>query len=210
MSQNCFSLNNAWNSIGCDVNFKVTSQFSICEDNLNHLLYPCVPLCHEWARHIGGNATDTFFFFIMLHFNRSCPWPSNLLSWETLASTCVCKLRSNNQKKNAKLEAQRKNHCFLSQDSKKRRNDYINCDIKKGDIIRKYQEFCEINRKYNTTSNVKYLIADPIYSHKHHRNILAFSKWDASFSFLLVEIQARWAVVSRLPDVGFQCRSDVC
>lgn len=87
MSQNCFSLNNAWNSIGCDVNFKVTSQFSICEDNLNHLLYPCVPLCHEWARHIGGNVTDTFFFFIMLHFIRSCPWPSNLLSWQTLAST---------------------------------------------------------------------------------------------------------------------------
>lgn len=98
---------------------------------------------------------------------------------------------------------------FSAKTLKKKRKDYINCDIKKGDIIRKYQEFCEINRKYNTTLSVKCLIADPIYSHKHHRNILASSKWDARFSFLSVKIQTRWAVVSRLPDVGFQCRSDV-
>lgn len=71
-------------------------------------------------------------------------------------------------------------------------------------MIRKYLAFfCEINRKYNTTSNVKDLIACPIYTHKHHRNIPASSKWDARFSFLSVEIQARWEVASRLPDIRF-------
>lgn len=116
-SQNCFSMNNAWTSICSDVNFKVTSQFSVCEDNLNLFLYQCVPLCHEWAIHIGGNVIDTFFFFPMLHFNRSvsdlqifCPERH----WYLL---CVRKLRSNNQRENAKLEAHRKDHCFLGQDS---------------------------------------------------------------------------------------------
>lgn len=98
---------------------------------------------------------------------------------------------------------------FSAKTEKKKGKIILIVILKKVILLESIRNSVKFNRKYNTTLSVKYLIADPIYSHKHHRNILASSKWDARFSFLSVKIQTRWAVVSRLPDVGFQCRSDV-